>query len=250
MLQCISPHLTIDHSEFMQFLDQYKRWLFRIRYACTYHHETVTDKIKSYIPNIPIINPGPTDLDPPKRDPPHAHTEFDFSWGTGPLVDSYTGLYYLNGSHTRVPGHEGAEIYNDQEREYQWQPLRSLGPTNEYIHPIVYHRSIVHGWDTYSPLQTNWIRENDTGPTDSKRRFWWHKTGEEKKLWLPEWAILSQAQGFNFERTWYENCEKTRKTLDMLAGNKDFGPGKDFLQTLDEKIDLDAFENLPQTHWP
>lgn len=247
MLQCISPHLTIDQAAFDDYLDQYKRWLFRIRFACTYHHQTTWDNIKAYIPNVPLINPAPSELDPPKRDPPHAHVDFDFSWGTGPLVDSFGGMYHLNGTHMRVPGHEDVEVYEKDEAP-SWKPLRALGQTNEYIHPIVLHRSLVHGWDKHSPLKDGWDRKHRRGE-DGKARYWWFMNDDPEKIELPEWAILPDLpRQKNFERAWYQKCEKTQRTLSKLKDVEEFG-GKDFLGRLDEEIDF-GFDNKPQNEWP
>lgn len=247
MLQCISPHLTIDQAAFDDYLDQYKRWLFRIRFACTYHHQTTWDNIKAYIPNVPLINPAPSELDPPKRDPPHAHVDFDFSWGTGPLVDSFGGMYHLNGTHMRVPGHEDVEVYENDEAP-SWKPLRALGQTNEYIHPIVLHRSLVHGWDKHSPLKDGWDRKHRRGE-DGKARYWWFMNDDPEKIELPEWAILPDLpRQKNFERAWYQKCEKTQRTLSKLKDVEEFG-GKDFLGRLDEEIDF-GFDNKPQNEWP
>ena len=249
MLQCISPHLTIDRKGFGEYLAQYKRWLYRIRFACTYHHEHWAWSYVPKLPNIPIINPGPDKLAPPPRDPVHAHKEFDFSWGTGPLDDPFSGMYHFNGTHPRVPGHEGVEAYNEKTKRVEWTSLTDIGQTNEYIHPIVYHRSLVHGWDAHSPLREGWTRSDWTGD-DGKTRFWWHK-GTDKKEALPEWAVLpdNSEEDFNFERRWYNECEKTRRTLDALSKVKDFQPGRDFLKTLDEKIEF-GFDNKPQNQWP
>jgi len=251
MLQCVSPHLAIDHGAYTEYLSQYNRWLQRIRYACTYHHQSTWDKATSFLPNmpqIPFINPAPSTLDLPKRDPPHAHPEFDFGWGAGALVDSFGGMYYLNGSHMRVPGHEDVEAYNENEKHYHWKPLRDLGLTNEYIHPIVHHRSIIRGWDKHSPLKEGWNRGHWRGD-DGKERFWWYKDGEKDKIALPEWAILpDQHDRANFERAWYAKCEKTKKTRDALQKMKEFGE-EDFLASLDQKIDF-GFDNKHQNQWP
>jgi hypothetical protein len=251
MLQCISPHLTIDQEAFDGYLDQYNRWLTRIRFACTYHHQTTWENIKSYLPSIPyipLINPAPSGIEPPKRDAPHAHPELDFSWGAGPLVDSFGGMYHLNGTHTRMPGHEDAETYDAAAKEYKWSPIRALGRTNEYIHPITYHRSLVHGWDAHSPLQKGWKRKAERG-ADGKARFWWYMHGEEKKIELPEWAILPNLPGRpNFERQWYLKCEQSEGTRAKLSCVKEYGE-KDFLEVLDEEIDF-GFDNKPQNQWP
>ncbi|KAF2846854.1 hypothetical protein T440DRAFT_220749 [Plenodomus tracheiphilus IPT5] len=252
MLQCISPHLTIDRAAFEAYLAQYKRWLFRIRYACTYHHAGWGEWAWGFFPkppHIPIINPAPSELAPPQRDPPHTHADFDFSWGTGPLVDSFTPMYHLNGTHLRRPGHEKVEEYNEEAKEYKWISLSEMGPTNEYIHPIVYHRSLVHGWDIHSPLKNKWKREHWRGK-DGKERFWWYKDGEKETCALPEWAVLPNVSKdeYNFERKWYSECEKSEKTLSSLGKVKVFGD-KDFLGVLDEQIDF-GFDVQPQTQWP
>lgn len=245
MLQCISPHLTIDRSAFEAYLAQYKRWLFRIRYACTYHHEGWGEWAWNSIPKpsyIPILYPGPNTLAPPKRDPPHTHPEFDFGWGTGPLVDSFTTMYRLNGVHTRQPGHERVEEYKNDAGEFIWTLLKELGPTNECIHPIVYHRSLVHGWDLHSPLKHGWKREHWRGK-DGKKRFWWYMDGEKESCALPEWAIFpdSSDEEYNFERRWYGECEKTEKTLRELQKVEGVGE-KDFLEVLDGEIDFGVDE--------
>lgn len=248
MLQCISPHLAIDQAAFNNYIDQYQRWLYRIRFACTYHHPTTLDGVKSFLPVIPLLNPARSELDPPKRDPPHAHPEFDFSWGTGPLVDSFGSIYYLNGSHSRRPGHEDIEVYNQEENEYLWKPLRRLGQTNEYIHPIVFYRSIVHGWDKHSPLRKGWKREHRRGE-DGKARFWWYMDKETEKIALPEWAILPNLpEKPDFERAWYNGCEKTKKTLEKLGAIEGYG-ANDFLESLDKGIDF-GFDAKPQNQWP
>lgn len=248
MLQCIAPHLTIEKEAYHGYLDQYKRWLSRIRFACTYHHDTMWDKARSYIPAIPFIGSEPSEIDPPRRDPPHVHPEFDFSWGTGPLVDSFGGMYHLNGTHKRIPGHEGVEIYDKEEGVYNWTPLSELGRTHEYIHPIVLHRSLVHGWDKHSPLKDGWHREHRRGE-DGKARYWWYMDGEKDTVALPEWAVLPDSPGKkNFERAWYNKCEKTKNTLEKLGAIKEYGPN-DFLATLDKEIDF-GFDNKPQNEWP
>lgn len=252
MLQCISPHLTIDRAAFSAFLAQYKRWLFRIRYACTYHHETWAERAWNLIPkpHIPILNPRPSDLAPPRRDPPHPHPTFDFGWGIGPLLDSFTLMYHLNGSHTRQPGHELVEEYSDADAAYRWIPLRDCGPTNEYIHPIVHHRRLVHGWDTHSPLKSAWQRGHWRGQ-DGKQRFCWYRDGERETAALPEWAILRDEsdEAFNFERRWYRECERSEKTVKALAGVEGVGDKGDFLAALDAVIEF-GFDAKPQNQWP
>jgi hypothetical protein len=250
MLQVISPHLTIDRHAFSLFMSQYTRWLFRIRYACTYHHESSFEKFVNKLPKLPTLSLGNDELKPPRRDPPHEHTNFDFSWGTGPLVDSYGGFYHFLGARARKPGHEEVEIYDAEKKAQKWTKLRDLGDTNEYIHPIAYYRSLVRGWDKHSPLKKKWNRDNWRSTRDDMMRFWWYMDGEQDTCAIPEWAMLPDGLGeeYNFERMWYNECEKTAKTVYNGAPVEDFG-GKGFLEGLDGKIDF-AFDDRPQNVWP
>ena len=194
MLQVISPHLTIDRKGLLLHLDQYKRWLFRIRYACTYHHPSLLSKTWSYIPKLPSLlstSAGDDGLKFQRGAAPHTDDHFDFGWGTGSIVDSFTAMYHLNGMHVRVPGHEYVEAYDDHSKTQKWVKLTDLGDTNEYIHPITYYRSLVRGWEPHSPLRNSWNREAWEGKRDGKVRFWWYMDGEKDNYALPEWKILT-----------------------------------------------------------
>jgi hypothetical protein len=214
---------------------QYQRWLDRIRYACTYHHAGWTDWVKDKIPNIPLINPSPDPLAPPKRSPVHQHPNFDFGWGCGPIVDSFTALYYLNGSVTRVPGHCDVEVYDPEEKEYKRTDINGYGETNEYIHPICYYRRLIRGVEKQSPLNDFERTFEVARGRGGKGRFWWRKKGDTRMI--PEWIILPDVGPgeVNFERTWYAQCEKTKERLAKLAEN---GYKKDWLETLDDVNDF------------
>ncbi|KAL6712012.1 hypothetical protein ACN47E_003055 [Coniothyrium glycines] len=249
MLQCVSPHLTIDREAYNLFLAQYKRWLYKLKFACTYHHKTTFEKFLALVPklpSIPFINEAPDEFAPPPRVAPHLHKDFDFSWGTGPLIDSYTTMYRLNGEHRRTPGHEKIEEYDKTTKQPSLQLLTKRGATNEYIHPIVYFRSQVLGWDTHSPLTKakKWERDHWRS-ADGKERYWWYMEGERESCPLPEWAILPDAspQEFNFERKWFRECDKIEKKID------EFGKNNDFLETLDEVVDF-GFDKKAQNLWP
>ncbi|KAJ4287371.1 hypothetical protein N0V90_012770 [Kalmusia sp. IMI 367209] len=232
MLQCISPYLTIDQDAFKASLSQYQHFLARIRYACTYHHTTWMDTITSKIPTIPILNPETNPLLPPRRDPAHTHPEFDYGWGTGPIVDSYTGMYLLNGSLPRVPGKLQTEIYDVKNEVAALDDISKHGETNEYIHPICEYRKIVRGKEDDSALKL-FTRKHEKSVDGTEGRFWWYREGRR----LPEWVILDHKDEgvVNFERTWYEMCERSEKTTTRL---KDAGYEMDFLVALDEKIDF------------
>ncbi|KAL5115303.1 hypothetical protein ACEQ8H_006816 [Pleosporales sp. CAS-2024a] len=250
MLQCISPHLAIDQTAFDNYIAQYLRWLASLRFACTYHHPKIWGRARKHlpkVPHIPIIWPKGDELRPPKRDAPHAH-DLDFSWGTGPFVDSFRSVYHLAGSHKRRPGHEDVEVYNQDEDAWEWKPLRHLGATNEYIHPIALHRSIVRGWDKHNPLRKGWTREHRKDD-EGNARYWWYMHEGKEVIELPEWAILPDvANKANFERAWYRRCEKSKKTIDRLSMVGSFGEN-DFLAVLDKEIDF-GFDAKPQNQWP
>lgn len=244
MLQCIAPHITIDPLGFETWMAQYKRWLARIRYACTYHHTTWQDTLKSKLPYIPIINPGSSPLEEPRRDPMHPHPEFDYGWGTGPIVDSYGGMYKLAGAVPRVPGHCQAEFYDREKQETRLDDINKFGSTHEYIHPICEYRRVMRSYEENSALKT-WTRQFEPSNGSKKGRFWWVKN--DTGVRLPEWVILdhgphggqnlvgSSTSEVNFERTWYERCEKGEKVDSTFRAA---GYEKDFLSKVDEIIDF------------
>lgn len=237
MLQCIAPHLTIDQVAFHTLMAQYQRWLDRVRYACHYHHPGWVDWAKSKVPHVPFITKAEDPLAPPKRSPAHQHPEFEFGYGCGPIVDSFTAMYYLNGSVMRVPGHCSIEVWHDEEKEYILRDVNGYGRTNEYIHPVCYYRRLMRGEEKLSPLN-DFVRVFEETPgKKGEGRFWWQKKGDKNKL--PEWVILEHAgEGVvNFERSWYHKCEKNAEKTAKL---KQAGFEKDWLETLDEKNDFDV----------
>lgn len=171
----------------------------------------------------------------PKREEPHSH-DFDFGWGVGPIVDSYTDLFKKNGPpRPRRPGHEQMEI------EGQWIDIKGTrdAPTKfktcEYIHPLVeYRRLVLTGWDKWDwdtdhPLK-DWRREVRT-EDDGSRRFWWYRPGGGDDDRLPEWCVLPDTKvEINYERTWYEMTKK----LNVEMSEKKQLPS--YLEDLDKVI--------------
>lgn len=268
MLQCISPHLTIDPVAYTALIEKQRHWLIRVRYACTYRHPSsipLPQRFRNALPYVPFLNEAPSELAPPPRVAPHSHPDFDYGWGVGPLSDSFRGIYHLNGIHVRDPGHEAIEVYQRDKEEHVWTPLAKLGRTNEYIHPIVYHRMLVRGWDKHSPLKNGWVRLHRRLETDGRSRFWWCKVGEQGEAFvdgkvgkaLPEWAILPESGRSgekNYEREWYGLCEKTARTLKALGDAEDMEEldeegNVDFLKSLDAKIDFQGAE-MEAVSWP
>ena len=77
-------------------------------------------------------------------------------------------------------------------------------------------------------------------------RFWWYMDGEQDTCAIPEWAIMPDKEGeeYNFERMWYHQCEDTARSLyDVNRAEENF------LEVLDEKVDF-AFDERPQNIWP
>ncbi|RMZ66692.1 peptidoglycan binding domain containing [Pyrenophora seminiperda CCB06] len=251
MLQVIAPYLAIDRKAFDDYMDQYQRWLFRIRYACTYHHAGQLEKYTSYLPALPFSTYFSST---PKRPEPHTHN-LDLGWGLGPIVDSYGGIYKYNygsiskfgkgGARLRAPGYEEGELYIEDEKTHKWSlkwsPLTKAGHTNEYIHPIAYYRRLVlPDPDPNSPIK-DWKRGSWKDDVSGKVRFWWYKDEAEKSKALPEWAVLPERDVFNFERHWYNKCDKTLALQKLTEAEAEgFGPGKDFLDVLDKTIDFGA----------
>ncbi|KAE8822898.1 hypothetical protein P3342_001218 [Pyrenophora teres f. teres] len=252
MLQVIAPYLAIDRKAFDDYMEQYQRWLYRIRYACTYHHAGQIEKYASYLPTLPALpfssyfSPAPKS--PRPKPPPHTH-DLNLGWGLGPIVDSYGGIYKYNyssiskfsGARLRAPGYEEGELYLEDEKTHKsslkWSPLRDEGHTNEYIHPLAYYRRLVlPDPDPHSPIK-DWKRGCWKDERDGKVRYWWYKNDVEIVNALPEWAVLPERDVFNFERHWYNKCDKT-SALEKLAEVDGFGPGKDFFEVLDKKIDF------------
>ncbi|KAF2260187.1 hypothetical protein CC78DRAFT_37266 [Lojkania enalia] len=234
MLQCIAPYLTIDQEAFNQTMAGQKRFYEKIRHACTYHHETWGDWVKNKIPKIRVINPGPDVLDPPKRDPPHEHI-FDYGWGTGPVVNSRTGIYLAAKSYERVPGHCELEVYDDGESKLV--DINSKGFTNEYIHPICHYRDIIRGFEKTAALR-KFKREFSN---ELNRYFWRHTEDKDHPHHkpLPEWIILNDKPGkINYERAWYHQCEQTDEMKKKLKDHNDPSYEKDWLESLDEKVDF------------
>ncbi|KAJ4990197.1 peptidoglycan binding domain containing protein [Stagonosporopsis vannaccii] len=238
MLQCISPHLDIDQAGFKAYLTQYSEWLNFIRTRCTYHHKWHESWLRQQynkLPNIPYFGEEPDPLADPKREEPHTH-DFDFGWGVGPIVDSYTDLFKKNGPpRPRRPGHEQMEI------EGQWVDIKGThdAPTKfktcEYIHPLVEYRHLVLNrwdkweWDTDHPLK-DWRRAART-EDDGSRRFWWYRPGGGDDDRLPEWCILPDTKvEINYERTWYEATKK----MNSNNSKKKQVPG--YLEQLDKEI--------------
>ncbi|KAJ4362822.1 hypothetical protein N0V95_001196 [Ascochyta clinopodiicola] len=271
MLQCIAPHLDIKQQAFDDYMTQYISWLTKVRYHCTYHHpqtEGWSEWLWKKVPDVPLISIGePIDpLAAPRRDPEHTHTTFDFGWGVGPILDSFSKLYLANGTYPRQPGHEMMEVNG------AWVPIRGIKgdrqnpptgfETNEYIHPLVHYRRTVRRargtpeWDQWTyhgtahPL-ANWTREHRVGE-DGRSRYWWHKDVEddpENPRWLPEWAILPHGdQERNYERVWYETAQGMGRKLSSAQAVRDKGQ-EEYLAVLDREIDL-KLGMKPQNEWP
>lgn len=263
MLQCISPYLAIDIDAFHASTAQYLNWLTTIRSNCTYYHDGWFDWAAKKVPNIPLINPGPDALDPPKRYKAHAHPEFDYGWGTGPIVDSYGGMYKLSDTYDRVPGHCKIEIFNPTTKKHHLEDVLDAkhGKTNEYIHPICHYRDLIRGPEKNSALKDFKRTLSGVQRFDRKvvpkldrgeeGRYWWIKDGDKEERAVPEWVILNNRDGkLNFERHWYGKTEKTEKMKKKLVESKDGKKydGRDWLDVLDSEVDFVVGEKKPSEY--
>lgn len=225
-----------------------------LREKCTYVHPSkqgILTKIWNRLPDLPGIGQEPDPLaDPPREKTPHKH-EFDFGWGVGPIVDSYTVMYKGNGSpRARQPGHEEMEI------EGQWSPIKGgikdgkkyplTGyKTHEYIHPLVdYRKTLLEKWDLdnwnqrYHPL-FGWKRKIRT-EKDGSQRYWWYKPGGGEADRLPEWCILPDTKAkINYERTWYKAAQGMNLVVSLKKDEKPkHAPG--YLEKLDKDIRVNS----------
>ena len=259
MLQCISPYLAIDENAFHASTAQYLNWLATIRTNCTYYHDGWFDWAAKKIPNIPLINPGPDSLDPPKRYKAHAHPEFDYGWGTGPIVDSYGGMYKLSETYPRQPGHCEVEYYDAKSKTHKLEDVFvKKGKTNEYIHPICHYRDLVRGPEKNSALKDyervlSGLHKFDRKVTPNLKkgeegRYWWIKKNDNEARAVPEWVILNGRDGkLNFERHWYEKTEKTDKVKEILY-KKDKKYDRDWLQVVDSEVDFAIGKKEPHEY--
>lgn len=171
-------------------------------------------------------------------------------------------MYALNGTHARAPGFEKTETTDPDTKEYGWVDIKKLGESNEYIHPLVFHRKTCvgwHQWTTKHPL-TEWQRSFEGG------RWWWHRQTDKNRQaedarWLPEWVIHKHTDAeINYERTWYTeavsmeqqfsaktNLERVKKVTLLKKPKKRVVQEVDFLEKLDGEVN---FAKVPETSWP
>ena len=258
MLQCIAPHVDLDQGGFKFYLQQYQDWLKKLRFECTVIHPQEAgiaggfiDKIwktASWINPFKAEEPASFNVASPIA-PPHAHDKLYFGWGIGPILDSYTKLYFANGDpRPRQPGREEMEI------EGEWSPIKGTPShptgflTNEYIHPLVQHRIETLKWaqwikwaefarPTPLPLE-KWKRELRV-EDDGRTRYWWRSGDGEVQL--PEWCVLPDTMNeINYERAWYTAALKMGKKVNpegLKAGDEvEAAGGGDFLARLDGEV--------------
>ncbi|KAF2202864.1 hypothetical protein GQ43DRAFT_479521 [Delitschia confertaspora ATCC 74209] len=237
MLQCISSYLTIDVQAYEKYMDYYFNWTKKIKYECTHHTTTVTEKAWSWVPYIPVINPGEDELKAPKQDKKHEHLDLERGWGLGPFVDSCNGLLYgYVGGVSRTPGECTIEKVQD-DGKLKTTPITDLGVTHEYIHPVANYRQVwrenIKEPSTAPPKQLeNFRREL------SKGRYWWTKK-TDGKVSLPEWMILGNG-GYNFEREYYKRALAARledKDKELKKEGKSWSES-DFLGKLDDDVNF------------
>ncbi|KAJ5978273.1 hypothetical protein N7501_001615 [Penicillium viridicatum] len=99
-----------------------------------------------------------------------------YGWGTGPLEDSFTPFYYLNGSERRTPGR-----YDPFDKDGNL-----LGETFEFIHPVVGFRE--KQIKDYTPIGRD-VKFTRRKAVDEKGRPGYvYDLGDSRKP-LPEWRL-------------------------------------------------------------
>lgn len=130
MLQCISPYIEIDIDTFQTHVVDYQVWLDEVEHRCMRHHpsqEGYGEWLYNKVAGTPINEPKP-----------HSHI-IDRGWGTGPMPDSLAGVMYnYAGGVERTPGSCKVEVWENG--NYIEKPIRDVGITNEYIHPVTAYR--------------------------------------------------------------------------------------------------------------
>jgi hypothetical protein len=99
-----------------------------------------------------------------------------YGWGTGPLKDSFTPFYYVNGSRKRTPG--GYDPFDKNGKQ--------LGETYEFIHPVVGFRE--KQIKDYTPIGHG-VRFDRRKAVDEKGRPGYvYDVGGSRRP-LPEWRL-------------------------------------------------------------
>lgn len=134
----------------------------------------------------------------------------DYGWGTGTIIDSYTALYYVNGSQARTPG----AYAKDNEHP-------TTGQTNEQVHPTVGYRLARTKNETEAKLKYTPIGMDE-------KNFFRRKNGNGgweysiNGVVLPEYTLkrgegLSGPNGPTFEVLAIEG-EEAREYVEKLYG--------------------------------
>lgn len=208
MLQCVSPYLQIDLEAYSTHLVDYKVWLNEAENHCMRHH-TSQENYGEWLYNKVR---GP----PASGKKEHTHL-IDRGWGTGPMPDSLSGMMYnYAGGVARTPGSCKTEVWENG--KYITKPIREVGITNEYIHPVTAYRQFDYnnspkqdlGWlesktssspplkDLTKPQVPFKQKKHEiqgrtligsTGITE--KQFFWLKEDVRK----PEWHILDHGTG-------------------------------------------------------
>jgi hypothetical protein len=126
-------------------------------------------------------------------------------WGTGPIIDSYTGSTSYAGSEYRQPMQEKTKIDGKK------VPISQLGETNESIHPVVAWRieKLKHAEPKYDPEGLKkWKRQVN------KDKNGFEYVNLEAKFVLPEY-VIRDVHGPSVERRALLAVEDAQ---DWLAG--------------------------------
>jgi hypothetical protein len=186
MIEQISPFLAFERTNFYQDMVAHERLLLKIA------GEEIPMTWSEWAYDIATWSNTPRPLRTVNK-----------GWGTGPIRNTYTAPMQIFGQYVRAPL-EGRDQNNVL--------LTSLGPTNEYIHPVVAYRikKSASAGTLYAPESLKgWIRN----PCKTGKGFEYVKDD----LVLPEYKISKPEDGeVNLERLavdgdaveWLEELDK------------------------------------------
>ncbi|KAJ5467614.1 hypothetical protein N7475_005366 [Penicillium sp. IBT 31633x] len=170
MLDQIKPHLSLNE-EYLTEEREAREYHMSTLEVTTTHDKSWGAWIKRKAGEINFVFKNPS-MSAAK----HVDKHRSYGWGTGPLKDSFTPFYYLNGSKRRTPG--GCDPFDEDGKQ--------LGETFEYIHPVVGFRQ--KQIKDYMPIG-NGVKFNRWEAVDEKGHpSYVYDLGDGRKS-LPEWRL-------------------------------------------------------------
>ncbi|KAJ5582992.1 hypothetical protein N7535_001612 [Penicillium sp. DV-2018c] len=170
MLDQIKPYLSLN-----------EQYLAEERQRREYYISTIVDDTAADKTWLAWAQSKISEITSAFRDSPTAPAEPDkkhrsYGWGTGPLKDSFTPFYYLNGSRKRTPG--GYDPFDENGKK--------LGETFEFIHPVVgFRKKQIKG---YPPIGHDVKFERRKTADEKGCPGYVYDVGSSRRP-LPEWRL-------------------------------------------------------------